>query len=287
MTTEPPEPPATSEAEVRALRNTVARLEKSRATLEAVWDQTAASRPENDVVTASTRRNRVTQVVTARADWIGRLGCVYFQRRYSVLFYSLLLTLVAAPLAAALNTDGRLIEFFMAANLLAAILPIATGRGRRILLLTVTLLSAGRFVTEWLSHPALAFATIALGTVLGLFAAAGALRFVMRSRLVQAEHLYAALSAYLLAGIVMGLFYWALEQIWPSTFVTTGPFTRASAIYFSFVTLATLGYGDIVPRGDVARGLAVIEGIGGQLFLAVLVARLVSAYGRGPDAADQ
>ena len=58
-----------------------------------------------------------------------------------------------------------------------------------------------------------------------------------------------------------------------------------SAIYFSFVTLATLGYGDIVPRTDVARGLAIVEGVGGQLFLAVMVARLVSLYGRGQPSA--
>jgi hypothetical protein len=45
--------------------------------------------------------------------------------------------------------------------------------------------------------------------------------------------------------------------------------------------LATLGYGDIVPRTDVARGFAIVEGVGGQLFLAVLVARLVSLYTRG------
>ena len=49
-----------------------------------------------------------------------------------------------------------------------------------------------------------------------------------------------------------------------------------SAIYFSFVTLATLGYGDIVPRTDVARGLAIIEGVGGQRFLAVWWPHLVS-----------
>jgi ion channel len=51
----------------------------------------------------------------------------------------------------------------------------------------------------------------------------------------------------------------------------------------ALVTLATLGYGDIVPRSDLARGLAVVEGIGGQLFLAVLVARLVSSYVRDKD----
>jgi voltage-gated potassium channel len=49
-------------------------------------------------------------------------------------------------------------------------------------------------------------------------------------------------------------------------------------IYFSFVTLATLGYGDIVPASDVARGLAILEAVIGQFYLTVVVARLVSLY---------
>ncbi len=53
------------------------------------------------------------------------------------------------------------------------------------------------------------------------------------------------------------------------------------------VTIATLGYGEIVPRSDVARGLAIVEGVGGQLFLAVMVARLVSLYGRGSPGGNQ
>ena len=126
--------------------------------------------------------------------------------------------------------------------------------------------------------PALSAMTLVIWTLIGLFAAAVALRFAMRATLVDAEHLYAALSAYLLAGIFFGLFYWVLQQIWPGTFAVTGDFSRMSAIYFSFVTIATLGYGDIVPRSDVARGLAIVEGVGGQLSLAVMVARLVSLY---------
>jgi hypothetical protein len=104
---------------------------------------------------------------------------------------------------------------------------------------------------------------------------------------VDAEHLYAALSAYLLAGIFFGLFYFALDQIEPGTFSGSGEFSRMSAFYFSFVTLATLGYGDIVPRTDVARGLAMVEGVGGQLFLAVMVARLVSLYTRGVESSTR
>jgi hypothetical protein len=103
---------------------------------------------------------------------------------------------------------------------------------------------------------------------------------------VDAEHVYAALSAYLLAGILLGLVYWVLQQLGPSSFALSGPLSRTGAIYFSFVTLATLGYGDIAPRSEIARGLAIVEGIGGQLFLAVLIARLVSVYGRSRDETD-
>lgn len=206
------------------------------------------------------------------------------RRRYTVLFYSLLFTLVAGPVSAALRFGGGLIELFLAANLLMAVIPVAKGRTRSVLIGGVAILLTARLATAWLVHPALSAIALGMWTVVALGAAAAALRFAMQSRAVNAEHLYAALSAYLLAGVFLGLLYWVLQQLWPSTFVTaTGEFSRTSAVYFSFVTLATLGYGDIVPRSDLARGLAVVEGIGGQLFLAVLVARLVSSYVREKD----
>ena len=53
------------------------------------------------------------------------------------------------------------------------------------------------------------------------------------------------------------------------------------ALYLSMVNLASLGYGDIVPVTEAVRGLAVVEAMSGQLYLAVMIARLVSLYGRG------
>jgi hypothetical protein len=209
------------------------------------------------------------------------LARAYLRRRYAYLFYTLLFTMVAAPGFAALEISGGLIELLLAANLLAAVLPVRAGKGRRVLLITMSLVWLARAATAWLDHPALSAMTLAIWPAIGLFAAAGALRFAMSATRVDAEHLYAALSAYLLAGIFFGLFYWVLEQVGPGTFKTTGEFSRMTALYFSFVTLATLGYGDIVPRTDVARGLSILEGVGGQLFLAVMVARLVSLYARG------
>ncbi|HEU4345067.1 MAG TPA: ion channel [Candidatus Binatia bacterium] len=214
----------------------------------------------------------------------GALRSAYFRHRYAILFYTLLLTMVAAPLFAAFSFTGSLIELFLAANLLMAVIPISIGKARHILLTIVAALWLARPVTAWFDHPALSAMTLGLWTLIALFAAAGALRFAMGAESVDAEHLYAALSAYLLAGIFFGSLYWVLEQIRPGTFGVAGDFSRMSAIYFSFVTLATLGYGDIVPRTDVARGLAIVEGVGGQLFLAVMVARLVSLYARGKEA---
>jgi voltage-gated potassium channel len=51
-----------------------------------------------------------------------------------------------------------------------------------------------------------------------------------------------------------------------------------TATYFSFETLATLGYRAVVPRSEVARGVAIVEAVAGQLYLAVIIARLVSLY---------
>ena len=222
----------------------------------------------------------MTEAVENGACGLGALGNTYRRHRYGILFYTLLLTMVVAPLFAAFGLTGFLIEFFLAANLLAAVIPASTRKGRRILLAMVMVVWLARPVTAWLNHPAISAVTLGAWTLIGLFAAAGALRFAMRAKVVDTEHLFAALSAYLLAGIFFGLFYWVIEQIGPGSFSASGEFSRMSALYFSFVTLATLGYGDIVPRGDLARGLAIVEAVGGQLFLVVLVARLVSLWGR-------
>jgi len=180
-------------------------------------------------------------------------------------------------MATALGLSGALIEALLGATLLVAVMPIRAEKARRLLLTVVSALWLARTLMHWFGDPKLSQVTLSAWTVVGLLAAAAALRFAMRGTKVDAEHVFAALSAYLLAGVYFGLLYWAIEQIHPGT-VTATNFSRTGAIYYSFVTLATIGYGDIVPRTDVARGLAILEGVGGQLFLAVLVARLMSLY---------
>jgi len=115
--------------------------------------------------------------------------------------------------------------------------------------------------------------------------AMGALaRQAFRRGPVDGERIFAALDAYLLSGLIFGVSYMMIERHWPASFGAPGAIDLdfPAAVYFSFVTLATLGYGDITPASEAARGLAILEAVGGQLYIAVLVARLVGLHAVSP-----
>jgi len=85
-------------------------------------------------------------------------------------------------------------------------------------------------------------------------------------------------------GIIWTIAYWLVDQLTPRgafAFNTAGEkqsIRGFNAFYFSFVTLSTVGYGDITPVSKVARMLAAMEAMTGQLYVAVVIARLVSLY---------
>jgi Ion channel. len=115
--------------------------------------------------------------------------------------------------------------------------------------------------------------------------AAGILIYVFRRSAVTLDSIFAAVSAYLLIAFAFACVYMFMVALTPESFrfpspieTTPYPAVGASMIYFSFVTLATLGYGDILPYSEAARMLAVIEAVIGQFYVAVIVAVLVSRF---------
>lgn len=198
-------------------------------------------------------------------------------------------TLIAAPIAAEYQLRTWPIELLLIVNLAAAAVGYDTRKGRRRLLGLVTLTALLRILGRWLNVEVASAGAALLGFALAVFAAIAALRYALKGRHVDSERLSAALSAYLLAGHFFGVAYFQVEQLRPGSFAVGGAPTQPAqldlqtAIYFSFVTLATLGYGDIAPLTPTARGLAVSEAVLGQLYLAVLVARLVGTAGPGKD----
>jgi Ion channel len=114
-------------------------------------------------------------------------------------------------------------------------------------------------------------------SVVGLFS------YLRKVRSVQLTHLHTAVSVYLLIGMFWFALYAAIDAAHPGSFQhsTSSIVDRESEmLYFSLVTLATVGYGDIVPLGDEARMLAALEGVAGVLYVAITVAVLVSAFRR-------
>jgi hypothetical protein len=208
---------------------------------------------------------------------------LYIRHRYSVLFFGLLLSLGLSPILDPLGFETSVIEFLLAMNLIAAVLALDAGPVRRIALGVLALALVTRPAAAWLDQESLSVASLAVWGAVALGAVASALRFALRGQFVGGEQIFAALSAYLLAGLFFGVLYLVIEQVAPGSLsvggsAADGEMRMATTIYFSFVTLASLGYGDVLPLSDPARGLAVLEVVGGQLYLAVMVARLVSAW---------
>ena len=104
-------------------------------------------------------------------------------------------------------------------------------------------------------------------------------RRVLARPTVTVQSIYGALSAYLIIGLMFAAFYAAIERIGGGSFFAhQQPANTQTFQYFSFTTLTTLGYGDFTAAGNSGRALAVIEALTGQVFLATLVARLVTAF---------
>ena len=112
-------------------------------------------------------------------------------------------------------------------------------------------------------------------TVIGLFS------YLKNARSVSGAHLSTAVSIYLLLGLLWFALYCAIDAVNPGSFVRGNnvPTDRQSELlYFSLVTLSTVGYGDVVPFQGEVRMLAALEAITGVLFVAITVALLVNAY---------
>jgi hypothetical protein len=102
---------------------------------------------------------------------------------------------------------------------------------------------------------------------------------IVRHQHVTVRTLLGAIDVYLQLGIAFSFVYRTIEHFEPGSYSGAGPMDGSALAYFSFVTLATLGYGDIVPTTQLARNLAVLETIIGQVFLVVVVARVVTTLG--------
>ncbi|RAK36768.1 ion channel [Actinoplanes lutulentus] len=124
--------------------------------------------------------------------------------------------------------------------------------------------------------------TFSAASALYLLAPVPIVRHLGRRERVDRQTLLGALAAYLLIGMSFGFAYECLAVLQPGPlFGSEGDPGLADALFFSFVTMTTTGYGDFVPDGNPAQSLAVLEALVGQLFLVTAVAKVVDNWRPG------
>lgn len=160
-------------------------------------------------------------------------------------------------------------------------LSMAASNARRWLIYLALLASA--IVLTATLVPDLGGTALALGIlVLGLLMVitpAVILNRIARHEHITATTLWGAVSAYLSIGLAFSLFYAAANGFDPAAFPDVAGISLGDFNYFSFVTMTTLGFGDVTPATDIPRALAVLQTILGQIFLVVVVARVVTLLG--------
>ena len=209
------------------------------------------------------------------------LGRVFLGRCF-YLFFTLLALIALAPFVEA-QYGGLLIRYVISALvMLAAVAAV----GRSIVSFTVVLaLAAPAMAFRWLALRTgdATYIDLALRLDAGVYAATIALllRYVFDREVLTSDRLWGAAAAYLMIGVLWNYLYAIIDRYGEPAFAVRGKsevMHLNDLLYFSFGTLTTSGFGDIVPVTRVAQTAAMIEGIVGQLFMAILIARLVGVY---------
>src|SRR6185437_6456691 len=208
-------------------------------------------------------------------------------RRFSTvqLLIALGLFFIWAPFVEEIEGGELIVSGLFSLVLLAGVVAVAD---RKRVMVIAIVLAIPAIVGRWINHfrpdliPPAVF--LASGLILIAFVVGNLLRFVLRAPSVNTEVLCASISAYLMLGLMWTMAYWLVDQLTPGgafSFNTkAGPrsINGFDGFYFSFITLSTVGFGDITPVSRMARWLAAMEAMTGLLYVAVLISRLVSLY---------
>jgi len=200
-----------------------------------------------------------------------------------LLLLSLLFAILLTPV---LDRDGWRRMVLVAVTFIPVVISVVRLSQIKIWVWPSVLLALGNviFVVAGNTFRSRALTGIRWGFLAAFFAltAAGLFSYLRNSRSVAQAQLYTAVSIYLLLGLLWTTLYLAMDAFYPGSIRIGGlPADRQTELlYFSLITLSTIGYGDIVPLSGEARILAALEGVTGVLYIAITVALLVSRFRR-------
>lgn len=201
--------------------------------------------------------------------------------RFSWLLISLFLYAILDSLFEDFVRLHILIDLFLTATLVSAIFSISANRAHYLISASLVL---PMLIITWMSHFYENYWLTLSGGIFGslffVYLIGVILIYIFLQQEVSREVIMGSLVVYLLLGVFWAIVYRILLLHDPASFSLSAAINneRVPLVYFSFVTLTTLGYGDITPVSAPARTLAYWEAIIGQFYLTVLVARLVGVH---------
>jgi hypothetical protein len=219
---------------------------------------------------------------------------VYDRRRYAILLVFLTVLLVGPPIVLGFGMSTDVFDGIVATIIVAAIISLCFEARQRVFSLvfgvpTVLLTAGGIALTGNTGAVA-----VTLGHVCATVFLFGASALIVRSLFASPElsldRILGAICGYLFLGLGWAMIYWVVDsggagafEVSPGVMDTQAQSQERPQVltYYSFITLTTVGYGDVVPASAITRTLAWIEAICGQFYLAVIVAGLVGMFGRG------
>jgi hypothetical protein len=207
---------------------------------------------------------------------------IFSDNQFFILMVVILSTIVLTPFLDEFLETRILMDIFLTAIFFGIIFAI---RSKRTHVIVASILVLPLIISTWsiyfVESSQMSLLTRIFGVLFFGYAVFIIIKRVARSTDVTRETIFAAVVAYLLIALMWAFAYMILELMVPGSFSHPGESIRAETMrfeYFSFVTITTLGYGDIAPLTNRASALALLEALIGQIYLVVLVAWLVGMH---------
>ena len=198
--------------------------------------------------------------------------------RFIYIILSIMLVILISPYIRNIGKAGHIFTTLLAAMIpLTSFYALTADRNRAIIILFL----AAPFVildgmSMFFAYRYLLIAAISFGVILYFYIVVLLVNNLLSYRVVTADLIYCAISTYFLIGVMWSGIYMVLEGIYPGSF--SGISEAGDLLYFSFVTLTTVGFGDILPQTIISKRLVIFEAATGYIYLAVIIAMIVGRY---------
>jgi hypothetical protein len=217
-----------------------------------------------------------------RDKWFLSFAKACYKDRFLLLIVFLVALIVLGPFIEGFIGLRLFMEVFFSIIFIATIYAVSQ---KRLHIVIAAILLTPALVAVWTPDIPMNNTLLTIGYLCGLivlaFAIISILNLIFTEETVTRQTISAAVAVYLLIALMWTFIYRLIENLYPGSFAVAHDGLRSAEnvfLYFSLVTITTLGYGDITPIGSQAIALSVLEAITGQIYLVVVVAWFVGLY---------